>query len=278
METFPTPEDTEPTGLRYQVPDLTKDGEWYQARVKSLEKVIADRPNREELRKEGLAALETHRENYTEAGPKYLQVLWWEFPPEHQEAVRVGSSLMFLADPGTEIIPNPKMDEAELQVVDKFINELKDLGIVRPATRPLRRVCPLFVVEKPGQPGQYRCIADMRKGGQNDCCSLDPIYLPGPPDILPQLYHNGWSAVADASKYFHNYWTLPSERDLLGIIHPLTGEHLWYVGLPMGAVNSPSIACRIGEGILELLRKECPLFKPVTFKENTWRTALQKGS
>jgi hypothetical protein len=28
----------------------------------------------------GLQALATHQENYTKAGPKRLQLLWWELP------------------------------------------------------------------------------------------------------------------------------------------------------------------------------------------------------
>ena len=100
---------------------------------------------------------------------------------------------------------------------------------------------------------------------------------PAGKDILPHLYTGGWSAIADASKYFHNYSTLPSERDQIGIIHPVTGEHLWYVGLPMGSVNSPSISCRFGEGILNMLRAEETVFQGIYRVENTWRVALHKG-
>ncbi len=262
----------------YEMPDLSKGGEWYQARVAKLKEVIKGRPDEEELLRDGLEALEIHRGNYTEAGPKYLQVLWWEFPETHREAVRIGSSMRFLVDPGDEIVPNPPMTPEQIEVVVEFIEELRDLGVVRPATRKLRRVCPIFVVPKPGQPGQWRCIADMRRGGQNECCSLDPIYLPTSRDILPYLYEGGWSGVADASKYFHNYPTLENERDLMGIIHPTTGEHLWYVGLPMGSVDSPSISCRFGEGILGQLREETPVFRPVKVIENSWRKALAEGT
>jgi hypothetical protein len=163
-------------------------------------------------------------------------------------------------------------------VVCLFVEELVSLGVVRAATEPLRRVCPLFVVPKPGQPGQWRCIADMKRGGQNGCCGLDPIILPVSQDILPALYEGGWSGIADASKYFHNYLTLPQERDLIGIIHPRTGEHLWYVGLPMGSVNSPSISCRIGEGIMDMLRKEASVFHATHHQENTWYHALNQGT
>lgn len=279
------PRSNSPTGLeeaekewQYELPDLTMGSPWYIERVQNLQRAIVGRPDYDELLADGLDALEVHRTNYTEEGPKFLQVLWWEFPALHQEAVRIGSSMRFLIDPGEELVPNPPLTPEQVLVVEEFINELMDLGVVRKATRPLRRVCPIFVVEKPGQPGQWRCIADMRRGGQNDCCGLDPIYLPTSRDILPHLYSQGWSGVADASKYFHNYPTMDNERDLIGIIHPTTGEHLWYVGLPMGSVNSPSISCRIGEGILDMLRQESSVFRVHHREENTWRTALQHGS
>jgi hypothetical protein len=190
----------------------------------------------------------------------------------------VGSSMRFLIDPGEELVPNPPLTPEQLEVVCLFVDELQALGVIRPATRPLRRVCPLFVVPKPGQPGQWRCIADMKRGGQNGCCGLDPIFLPSSRDILPSLYDGGWSAIADASKYFHNFITLPEERHLIGIIHPRTHEHLWYVGLPMGSVNSPSIACRTGEGIMDMLRQEEEIFRAASYHENTWRQALAKGT
>jgi hypothetical protein len=60
---------------------------------------------------------------------------------------------------------------------------------------------------------------------------------------LPHLYQNGWSAVADASKHFHNFPTSPEERKFLGCIHFVTGERLLSRGLPMGAVNYLTIAC-----------------------------------
>ena len=82
--------------------------------------------------------------------------------------------------------------------------------------------------------------------------------------------------MVDKSKYFHNFLTLPEEQDLLGVIHPKTGQTLWYRGLPMGSTNSPSIACRIGEGVMDMFREECPLFKGVPV-ENTWRQALDGG-
>jgi hypothetical protein len=234
LSALPTKDALPPPTWDYQVPDLSEGGEWHRARLAKLSELIQYREDWNQLWEEGVEALKIHRENYTPAGPKYLQVLWWEFPPMHQEAVRLGSSMRFLVDPGKELVANPLLTTEQTDVVCLFVEELVNLGVVRVAAEPLRRVCPLFVVPKPGQPGQWRCIADMKRGGQNGCCGLDPIILPVSQDILPSLYEGRWSGIADASKYFHNYLTLPQERDLIGIIHPRTGEHLWYVGLPTG--------------------------------------------
>jgi hypothetical protein len=85
-----------------------------------------------------------------------------------------------------------------------------------------------------GQPGQWRVIADMKKGGQNQAIDRGPVYLPRVDTILPHMYTGGWSAVVDASKFFYQFKTLLSERKYLGLIHPITGKHYRYKGLPIG--------------------------------------------
>ena len=80
---------------QWEAPDLTKGGEWYHARVASLKEAIDGRKDQEHLLREGLAALDIHRGNYSDAGPKHLQLLWWEFPKEHHEALREGCRIEF---------------------------------------------------------------------------------------------------------------------------------------------------------------------------------------
>jgi hypothetical protein len=150
------------------------------------------------------------------------------------------------------------------------VDELILLGVLVEATEELRATGPLFLVPKPGQPGEWRCISDMKRGGQNACMGKDPTYLPRAADILPRLYKGGYSAVADASKHFYNFPTQEMERPYLGCIHPVTQKHLWYTGLPMGSANSPAIACRLGNSGLRLLRTESELFQG-TPTENSWR-------
>jgi hypothetical protein len=159
----------------------------------------------------------------------------------------------FLITPRGELQMNSEMDDKGHKVAGQSMDELKALGALAEATGELVANCPLFCVNKANQPGQKRCIADCKQEGQNHCCGKYPVSLVQCDDILPHLYQNGWSAVADASKHYHNFTTSSVERKFLGCIHPVTVERLVWRGLPMGAANSPATACRIGNGSLHLL-------------------------
>jgi hypothetical protein len=73
---------------------------------------------------------------------------------------------------------------------------------------------PLFCLPKPGQPGQWRVLSDMKRGGQNKCIGVDPTVFPKTGVILDQLYAGGYSAVVDASKFFYNFPTRKDERKI----------------------------------------------------------------
>jgi hypothetical protein len=179
----------------------------------------------------------------------------------------------FLILPTGELKLNSPMTDSGKEVAGKFVDELKKLGALQPAEGELLANCPLFCVDKL-LPGDKRCIADCKRGGQNACMGKDPTYLVRNENILPRLYKGGWSAVADASKQFHNFPTRPDKRRYLGCIHPITGEQLVYAGLAMGTANSPAIACRINNGALRQLREESELFQGKVV-ENTWRSTLE---
>jgi hypothetical protein len=183
----------------------------------------------------------------------------------------------FLIQPSGELILNSEMNEIELIAAGKFVDELISLGVLQPAKEELLGNCPLFCVDKPLQPGEKRCIADMKRGGQNACIGKDPVYLTQKRTILAQLYANGWSAVADASKQFHNFPTLPEERKYLGCIHPITGAKLVYCGLPMGSANSPAISCRVTNGGIRSIREKESLFQG-TVLLNTWASKMADGT
>jgi hypothetical protein len=113
--------------------------------------------------------------------------------------------------------------EEECTVATKFVDELIRLRVLVPAEE-LEGTCPLFCVAKPHEPGAYRCIADAKAGGHNQCMGKDPVYLVRAEAILPRLYTGGWSGVADASKHFHNFKTRKDERKYLGCLHPNDGS------------------------------------------------------
>jgi hypothetical protein len=68
-------------GWTWEPPDLSKGSPWYHQCIASLRKAVANLPDGDAHFVNGLDALTVHRQNYSEKGPKYLQILWWEFPP-----------------------------------------------------------------------------------------------------------------------------------------------------------------------------------------------------
>jgi hypothetical protein len=144
---------------------------------------------RDRLYAVGLQALDVHRKNYSNSGPK--------FPPEHWEAIRCGSSMNFLILTSGDLELNSEMDDLQLDDAAKLVDELMSLGVLVEAESELLANGPLFLLPKPGQPGKWWCLSDMKRGWQNNCIGKDPTFLQQSADILPHLYHGGWSAVAD---------------------------------------------------------------------------------
>jgi hypothetical protein len=164
----------------------------------------------------------------------------------------------FTETPVPVLEENGKMTESQLPIAVAFVTELISLGVLAlvPHGVLLMNVCPLFLVAKPGQPYQWRCLADMKKGHQNKSCAADPAHMTLPEDILPRMYPGGFSSVIDASKFFHMFLTVDEERRFMGLIHPDTGDHYWYTRLPMGSSNSPAVSGRFGAAFLRLIFQE----------------------
>jgi hypothetical protein len=150
------------------------------------------------------------------------------------------------------------MANKQLGTVTQFANKLIDLGVLlQKPLEPLQNNFPLFLVEKLVR-GEWRCIAAGKSGGQNDVCSLDPVHLGTPDNILPYLYTCGVLAIIDISKFFHMFPTVSSERKY---IPPLTGEHYCYATCPMGTQNSPGASGQFGNAFMRMLVGGCALFQ-----------------
>jgi hypothetical protein len=117
----------------------------------------------------------------------------------------------FLSEPKTGVKENAPMTEEQVEIASEFIDGLWHIGVVFeliPDDCEMLANAPLFAVAKAGQPGQWcRIIADTLKCvGQNEHIGKDPTQLPRAHGFLERLYTGGgWSAIADASKFFHNF-------------------------------------------------------------------------
>ena len=262
------PPPTTPASLRtshwsWNHPDLSEGGTFYNNSVHNLKNALLHLgPNHDHLFQEGLELLAAHRTNYNIGGPKHLVVLWWEWPSLHWLELREGVSMNFMDVPTPGLVPNQDLKPEELKEAINFVDELIELHVLLPPP-PLLKILnnfPLFLVPKPGQPGQFRTIADGKTGGQNKVCVADPCHMTSPDHILPFLYPGGFSATLDLSKYFHMFLTHPDEHKFLGLLHPKTLEALVYGTLPMGTRNSPGASGRFGAAFIRLVMDTSELF------------------
>jgi hypothetical protein len=261
-------------------PDLSPGSTCYQERIRNLRLAADTLPDPELAYQQGIEDLRIHRNNYDAEGPRprELRLLWWEFPPEHWEAMREGSQMNFLVEPEACIHENANMDEEQLRVAAKFVDKLIKLKILRPKDSKfmiLSTMAPIFAVPKEGQKDQWRVIADMLRGGQNACVGSDPVFLPRVPHIVTQLFTGGFSAVVDASKLFYQFCVHPDNQPYLGLLHPLSGLLYAYQGCPMGAGNCPAVAGRCGLAFVRMLREKFSEFQG-SRRMNSWWTGFQE--
>ena len=181
----------------------------------------------------------------------------------------------FLSPPERVIHPNAPMEEDQREVAVQFVEELIAIGVLRRlrSGELMWTNAPLFCVPKPGQVGEWRVIADCKAGGQNAHIGADPVYLNRPLHILEQMYTGGFSAVVDASKFFYQFPVRERDQKYFGVVHPRTGEHLLYTGLPMGSGSSPGLAGRFGLGFVRMLKELGADFSGEA-RNNCWWSSL----
>jgi hypothetical protein len=263
----------------WKPPDLSPGSSWTRETIQELRFACDEYADSDAMFQDGLARLARHPGNYDADGPNptQLQLLWWEFPRERWDELRNGCSMNFLKEPLHIIQPNSSMTDEQLRIAEEFITELVDLGVLLEVDLDyVKTNAPTFCLPKSGQPGQWRVLADMRKGRQNEAIGPDPTIFPKTLHILDQMYTGGYSCViADASKYFYNFPTVPEERCYLGVISTRTGKAYVYAGLAMGAGNSPSIAGRMGAAFLRKLEATSPYYQGRPFV-NTWWKAFSR--
>ena len=247
----------------WTMPNLTTGSPFNLERIKSLKTALKESElDYETEYQAGLDILTAHQKNYGPEGPLQLVVLWWEWPSLHWENLRTGSPMNFMEVPTPGLIPNQVLKGPELDAAIKFVDELISLQvlILPPPSVTVLNYFPLFLVPKPGQPGQFRTIADGKAGGQNEVCVADPCLMTSPEYILAYLYTNGFSATLDLSKYFHMFLTRVNEQKYMGLQHPGTDATYVYNTFPMGTRNSPGASGRFGAAFLRTVMDTSELF------------------
>ena len=225
----------------WQPPDMHETGPWFQARVANLRRAAAKRGNRQRVFRKGMATLRRYVRTM-EGKETTLNLLWWEWPESHQERLRKGCDQLFQVCPEEGIVPNQDMDPDQLETAAEFVDELIEMGVLIECRVPMKRNGPLLVIPKEGQPGQWRVLSDMKRGGQNAYMAKDPVAMPRVADIAASLCHGGYSAIIDISKEFYHFPTREEDQPYLGLIHPKTGKHYCYAGSPMGSASTPGIS------------------------------------
>jgi hypothetical protein len=120
------------TAFTWTPPDLSVGGKWYPKRLANLKKAASNLPDPAKIIQDGLDILCIHRANYLATGraPSQLQLIWWEFPPEHWTALWEGSRMNFLVQPEAKDNPSAHMDQEELNVAAAFVDKLLALGVL----------------------------------------------------------------------------------------------------------------------------------------------------
>jgi hypothetical protein len=147
----------DPDDWQDESPGLEEGSEWCDQRIQIFEAATAQCVNPQEVTSEGLALLEAHRSNYGPDGSQHLVVLWWEFPPLHWEELQLGAFMNFIVTPPAKKEPNSPFTIGQLSTAEGFVNELIAFRVLDtvPEGARLLNTCPLFMVHKPGQPGQW---------------------------------------------------------------------------------------------------------------------------
>jgi hypothetical protein len=85
--------------FEWESPDRKYGGGWWEARLNKLGNINQGWHDHDDVMIEGRRLLASHRLKHTFQGAQRLEILWWEWPPEHWELLRFGGSMNFMETP-----------------------------------------------------------------------------------------------------------------------------------------------------------------------------------
>ena len=128
---------------QWRPPDLRVGSPWCDGQLLALRRAAQTCGNPTTVVQEGLSILDAHRNNYDANGPTptQLQLMWWQPPPGHWEAIRCGSRMNFLKDPPAVLHPNAEMTDEQWVIAGQFCDELIALEAVSYTHLTLPTIC-----------------------------------------------------------------------------------------------------------------------------------------
>ena len=143
-------------------PDLSEGGTWREARIALLKEATKDLDDGERRCNEGLEALRKHRENYGPDGPKYLQLLWWEFPQGTPAGAARRVPDEFPQHASWRHCSEPRNGTRGSSHLCQFVDELQAHRRSAASSTGVTLEPMLLLCEKAAQLDQWRSIADMK--------------------------------------------------------------------------------------------------------------------
>ena len=137
---------------------------------------------------------------------------------------------------------------AQLDEIDKQVNEMLDHGLIEPAASPWAS----NVVLVRRKDGQYRFCVDYR--GANSCTYKDAYPLPNIGVCLDALNGASWFTTLDLRAGYHNVPIAESSRDVTAFV---TRKGSWrYKTMPFGLTTAPAVMQRLMDLVLTGLTLE----------------------
>ena len=171
-----------------------------------------------------------------------LAMVWWRWPLESQDDMRLGVKMGFLSKPMRYHRPNHPTGE-HADVLSEF-ERFESCGFVE-SGKGIVVTNPLAYVPKKTA-GIGRVIVDMKRGQVNAHLTANyPVVYPRIEDVGRRLYPGAWLFETDFKDMFYHFPVHPDDRPYLGVRKPFDSGYVRFKRLPMGAATSPYHCSRL---------------------------------
>ena len=130
----------------------------------------------------------------------------------HQAAIRLRDSW----DGNPVYRKSPRVSQMEMETVRAHLQEMLQNGVLEHSSYPWG--CPVFCVQKPSSPGQFRVIADLR--GLSRLLVRDRYALPDMDEVLSSIQGAKVISCVDAHSGFYSVPIVKEHRERTALATP----------------------------------------------------------